>query len=307
MSDIITAKSDEAAYDVNCEDTALFRTLSRLLAPLARLCLENGITFATAEEVLKQAFVQEANVLQPGAPEHGLVSRISTSTGINRREVTRLTKLKTSERTTKQPLAAEILARWTTGHSYRNQNGAPIMLNRLGPAPSFEALAQTVTRDVHPRSMLDELIRLGIASYDENRDLVSLARNDFVPRSDSQQMISFLGDNVGDHLDAAVANVLHDGDRHLEQAVFADELSIESIETLRPLVMKQWQALREDMVPAITALIEADKLAGRTQDQRVRIGLYTFYDSASDSKAPQKDRVARRFRKTTQRKTPNEI
>src|ERR1039457_6239252 len=168
MSDSMAIKSDEAACDIKSEDTALFRTLSRLLGPLARLCLANGITFATAEEVLKRAFVQEANSLQPGAPEHGMVSRISTATGINRREVTRLTKLETPERATKQPLASEILARWTTDHSYRNQDGAPRMLNRLGPAPSFEALAQTVTRDVHPRSMLDELIRLDLVSYDES-------------------------------------------------------------------------------------------------------------------------------------------
>jgi len=304
MSDSINTKSDEAAYDINSEGTALFRTLSRLLVPLARLCLANGITFATVEEILKRSFVQEAKALQPGAPEHGMVSRISTATGINRREVTRLTKLEAPELTTKQPLASEILARWTTDHSYRNQDGVPSMLNRLGPAPSFEALAQTVTRDVHHRSMLDELIRLDLVSYDESLDLVSLTRNDFVPRCDSQQMLNFLGDNVGDHLNAAIANVLHDGNSHLEQAVFADELSTESIEALLPLVMAHWKALREDMVPAITALIEADKLAGRAQDQRVRIGLYTFADTTTDSKTSQKGRVARRYRKTAPKENP---
>jgi len=306
MSDIIITNSAKAADDINSEDTALFRTLSRLLIPLARLCLANGITFATAEEVLKRAFVQEANALQPGAPEHGMVSRISTATGINRREVTRLTKLKAPERATKQPLAAEVLAHWTTDHAYRNQDGEPTMLNRLGPAPSFEALAQTVTRDVHHRSMLDELLRLDLVSYDKNLDRVSLTRNDFVPRCDARQMLNFLGDNVGDHLNAAVANVLHDGSRHLEQAVFADELSTESIEALQPLFMAHWNELRENMVPTITTLIEADKLAGRAQDQRVRIGLYTFADTAMDAKAPQKGRVARRFRRAAPKENPSE-
>jgi Family of unknown function (DUF6502) len=297
MPDSITTKSDETANDINSEGTALFKTLSRLLVPLARLCLANGITFATAEEVLKRAFVQEANALQPGGPEHGMVSRISTATGINRREVRRLTKLEAPERATKQPLASEVLARWMTDHSYRSQNGEPSMLNRLGKAPSFEALAQAVTRDVHHRSMLDELLRLDLVSYNKDLDCVSITRNDFVPRCDSQQMLNFLGDNVGDHLNAAIANVLHDGNSHLEQAVFADELSTESIEALQPLVLAQWKSLREDMVPAITALIEADKLAGREQDQRVRIGLYTFADTTTDSNAPQKARAARRFRK----------
>lgn len=302
MPDSITSKSDAAAHNLNCEDTALFRTLNRLLVPIARLCLANGITFATAAEVLKRAFVQEASALQPGASEHGKVSRISTATGINRREVTRLTQLsEVPERATKQPLASEILARWTTDHAYRSPNGEPSALSRLGPAPSFETLAQTITRDVHPRSLLDELIRLDLVNHDENRDLITLTRNSFVPKSDSRLMLNFLGDNVGDHLNAAIANVLEDGNSHLEQAVFADELSRESLVALRPLVMTHWQALHEKMVPALTSLIEADKLAGRTQDQRVRIGLYSFTDTTADSPPAQKSQTARRFRKSAQK------
>ena len=307
MSENITAKSNETASEINCEETAIFKTVSRLLVPLARLCLANGITFATAEEALKLAFVQEASALQPGAPEHGMVSRISTSTGINRREVTRLTKLKTTVRTNKHPLAAEILALWTTDALFRDKDGAPNTLNRLGPAPSFEALAQTVTRDVHPRSMLDELIRLGIMTFDEKLDQVSLTRVDFVPRSDSRQMFELLGDNVGDHLDAAVANVLHDGSRHLEQAVFADELSAESIEALRPLVNDQWKALREQMVPLLTTFIEEDKRAGRAQDQRIRIGLYSFADTTTDPNSSNKGPVTRRFRKSAAKENSYEI
>jgi len=301
MSDCTPTKSDDAANDASCEDTALFRTLNRLFIPLARLCLANGITFATAEEVLKRAFVQEAKDLQPGAPEHGKVSRISTATGINRREVTRLTKIEAPERLAKQPLASEVLARWTTDHAYRNQDGVLKVLNRIGPAPSFEALAQSITRDIHPRSMLDELIRLNLVSYDESLDLVYLTRNDFVPRTDSQQMLDFLGNNVGDHFNAAVTNVLNAGNCHLEQAVFADELSVESLETLQPLVMAHWKTLHDNMIPTIRKLIEADKIAGRPQDQRVRIGLYTFSDSTTDSKSAQTCQANRRFRKPASR------
>jgi hypothetical protein len=200
--------------------------------------------------------------------------------------VARLTAARAHLRVPKPPLATEVFARWTTDPALRDRQGAPCTLKRLGPAPSFEALAQSITRDVHPRSMLDELIRLGIVHHDEELDCVSLKRSDFVPGGDARQMLGFLGDNVGDHLNAAVDNVLHDGKRHLEQAVFADELSGESIATLLPLVTGHWQALRDAMVPAITDLIEADRQAGRTQNQRVRIGLYTFADSVPDTGQP---------------------
>ena len=304
MNNLKITKVHAADPGVADADAVLLGTLSRLLVPLARLCLANGVTFAQVEEVLKQAFVQEANALQPGAAGHGMVSRISNATGINRREVTRLTKFETLERTAKPPLATELFARWTTDPAYRDQDGVPLELKRHGPAPSFEVLAQSVTRDVHPRSLLAELIRLGLARHDQERDCVALCRNDFVPSDDSRQMFEFLGNNVGDHLAAAVANVVSDDRRHLEQAVFADELSAESIETLRPQVAAQWQALRDAMVPAITGLIEADRLAGRRQDRRVRIGLYTFNEATQTSEAPASVAKVRRSRKSTIKENP---
>jgi len=304
MSESTITHSNEIAHEIGSGDTDLIKTLNRLLLPLARLCLASGITFATAEEVLKRAFVQEANEMQPGAPEHGKVSRISTVTGINRREVTRLTASETSLLPTKQPRASEIFARWTTDPAWRGSDGKPLVLKRQGTELSFEALAQSVTRDVHPRSILDELIRIDLVGYDENLDLVTLTRNNFVPLNDSRQMLNFLGDNVGDHLNAAIDNVLHDGNRHLEQAVFADELSTESLKAFLPVVMTHWNTLHEMMVPALTSLIEADKRAGRTQDQRVRVGLYTFTDTTTDSKTSQKSRTSRRFRKTAPKENP---
>jgi hypothetical protein len=279
MSTITIVTQNEATSNSACQDVVLNKTLSRMLVPLARLCLANGVTFAAVEELMKHAFVKEANALQPGAPMHGTASRISTATGLTRREVTRLTKSETPIRSTKPPIGAEIFARWTTDPKYQDHNGAPCAIKRLGPTPSFEALAHSITRDVHPRSMLDELVRVGVVQYDEELDSVFLARDSFVPSGDSRQMLDLLGNNVGDHFDAAVANVLTDGSSHLEQAVFADELSIESIKTLRPLVTDQWKALRDSMVPVISALIESDRVAGRIQDQRMRIGLYTFEES----------------------------
>lgn len=279
----------------------LLGLLARLLRPIARLCLANGITFATAVEVLKRAFVQEARAMQPEAPEHGTVSRISTVTGINRREVGRLTKAQLPDPVTKKPLAAELMARWLTDPSLRDAQGLPAALQRTGTGQSFENLSQLVTRDVHPRTILDELLRQGMVRHDLESDEVSLVCDDFIPKADSQQMLAFLSDNVGDHLEAAVDNVTDGNDRHLEQAIFADELSMESVRALQSRIIARWQALREEMVPAITELIESDRKAGRRQDQRIRIGLYSFTAlDDSCSKLHKKSRQ-RRFRTVAQK------
>ena len=264
------------AYTATGEENPLCGAVERLLAPLARLCLANGMKHDTVEELLKQSFIQEAHKLQPDQPQHGVVSRIAAATGIGRREVTRLLKERPGRRSVKIPLASQVIARWSADPAYRANDGSPASLPRQGKQPSFEALARTITRDMHPRSILEELLRLGVVSHDEATEQISLLQTDYIPGSDNAEMLMFLGDNAGDHLASAVANLSEGVIKHHDQAVFADELSEASVKALSPLIIANWERLRDDLVPAITACIEADQKEGRPQDQRLRVGLYSF-------------------------------
>ncbi|MDH5541070.1 MAG: hypothetical protein OEY03_16850, partial [Rhizobacter sp.] len=121
--------------------------------------------------------------------------------------------------------------------------------------------------------------RLGLARIEDD-DTVHLVRDSFVPAGDRTRLLGFLGSNVGDHLNAAVANVLSEtAPPHLEQAVFADGLSRESLDDFRTLLRTQWKVLLDATAPALQAMIDADHAAGRLQDQRVRVGLYTYHDT----------------------------
>ena len=172
--------------------------------------------------------------------------------------------------------ATQIFTRWLGLKRYHDARGRPRPLPRQGKAPSFESLAQSVTQDVHPRTLLEELCRLGLAEVNAKTDTVRLVRDAFVPHDDRTRMLEFLGANVGDHLAAAVANVRAETPLHLEQAVFADELSAESTEALRALVIARWKELLTALVPRIQALIDGDAKAGRVADRRVRVGLYSY-------------------------------
>ena len=265
---------------------ALLQALDALLVPLARLAVAQGMPCATVEDLLRRAFVRAARNAHPTLAPHRAVSRIATATGLNRREVTRLTQAEAAP-LPRRSLSAEVFARWIGDPRYRDARGRPRKLPRQGAAPSFEALAQSVTRDVHPRSLLDELLRLGLAALDAAGDRVQLVQDAFVPRGDGERMLGFLGQNVGDHLDAAVANVLGDGRRHFEQAVYADELSAQSVDAVRELIAAQWRALSSALVPQLEQLIEADRTAGRTRDQRLRVGLFSYSDGMADASPPQ--------------------
>jgi hypothetical protein len=274
------------ASAASAEADALLQAVDALLAPLAQLAVAKGMPCAVVEERLRQAFVSAAQSAHANLLPHRRVSRIATATGLNRREVTRLMQPEpTAPR--RQPVAAEVFALWASDARYCDSRGRPRKLPRQGQAPSFESLAQSVTRDVHPRSLLDELLRLGLAAHDAADDSVALVTDAFVPRGDTQRMLGFLGDNVGDHLGAAVANVLGDGRQHFEQAVFADELSPQSVAAVRESIDAQWRALRGALVPQLTALIDADLAAGRPQDQRLRVGLFSYSDRMSVPTLPE--------------------
>jgi hypothetical protein len=266
------------------DPAALAQALRQLLEPIAGLAIARGVPFVTVEDLLKSAFVDAARGAHPNLPGHRMVSRISTATGINRREVSRITQTRDEPVEPRRSPATRVFTKWLADPALKTSNADVMPLPRTGPAPSFEALAHSVTRDVHPRSLLDELCRLGLARIEG--DTVHAARDAIVPRGDSERMLGFLANNVGDHMRAAIVNVLAETPPHLEQAVFADDLSQVSLDAFRKVMRTQWKALLEATVPILQALIDSDREAGRTQDQRVRVGLYTYTEAMTAEPEP---------------------
>jgi Family of unknown function (DUF6502) len=272
--------------DAASEQQALRDALAGLLSSVAQLAVARGMTYAEVDDMLKLAFVQSASKAHEGLLAHRKVSRISTTTGINRREVTRLTQDRPRAAGPARSLASEVFMLWGNQKPYRDAKGQPRVLPRQGAKPSFESLAQGVTRDVHPRSLLDELCRLGLAKWDEVADTVALSNDGFVPQGDSVRMLGFLGDNVGDHLRAAVANVLSGERPHFEQAVYADGLTSASMAFVQPALRAQWQTLLAALVPELEARVGADAALNPTPTGRLRVGMYAYQEVTTTEAAP---------------------
>ena len=255
---------------------ALLGALGNILEPLAAICVQQGIPIQALEEVLRQAMVSAAKqgCTQDGATR--VTSRISAMTGLTRREVSRIEASAAPARATSRSPSSEVFTRWAHQPNYRNADNQPMELPQAGPAPSFETLAQSVTRDVHPRTLLDEMVRRSLVTVDAQSKCARLNVENWVPKNDWAQMVAFLGDNVGDHLRGAVGNVLGDGSQHLEQSLLGDELSTESVQALKPVIQAHWLRLLDDLVPEIERLGQVDREAGRARDQALRLGMYTW-------------------------------
>lgn len=269
----------------------LLRAVQAVLLPLARLCVAQGLPFARVEEVLKQAYVDAARQARRSAGVSAArdVSQVSTATGLSRREVARLSATAGPRGAPKPSAVNQIYLRWSTTRRLRSPGGAPLPLPRNGRAPSFESLAQSITRHVHPRSLLDEMLRLGLVRLDDDGQTVHLEPNRFVPEKDEAELFDFLGANVGDHLAAAAANVADTGSRHFEQAIFADELSESTARAVRDLARQQWNRVLADVVPELERLVAEDQAAGRAAGHRARLGMFTFHEAETrDGDPPEK-------------------
>lgn len=278
-----TATQSPTVDAISADQQAVLNALAGVFVPLAQLCVAKGIRIHAVEERLRGAFVTAARDAHPTPLASRLTSRISATTGLTRREVARLEGEPDMVREPQHSPMTELFTRWMADPAFHDDSGKPMALARQGTAPSFESLAQSITRDVHPRTLLDELCRLQIAAHDPQADTVQLIREAFVPRGDWARLLAFLRENVGDHFRAAVANVLqagaNGGQQEIEQAIFADELSSESLASAHHLMGQQWRTLLAQVVPELEKLIEADKDAGRAQDQSLRIGLFTWSQS----------------------------
>ena len=291
--------SDPAADfdDLPPDQQALMEAAASLLLPLARLSVARGVRFSMLEEALKQAFVQAAREANTGGQANRQVSRISTTTGIHRREVTRLVQHSSRVARPRRSLAGQLYAHWLSNPVYRDLAGQPLALPRQGDRPSFETLAREITSDVHPRSLLDEMLRLGYAELDEAQQTVRALPDALVPKGNLPRALRILGDNVGNHLAAAAVNVLGEQPVHFEKAIVATGVPAADLVTVRKLVEAQWRQAFDSLVPALERLIEAGRSAAPAAQvpggpvepprQRVLIGLYTHHQADAASAEPE--------------------
>jgi hypothetical protein len=89
-------------------------------------------------------------------------------------------------------------------------------------------------------------------------------------------MLQLFSDNVGDHLAAAAHNLKGTNAPMLEQSIYADSLSPESIAAMGTLAREIWSKAFHDIVRNANALSDQDRdQAGA--DQRMRVGMYFYH------------------------------
>ena len=276
--DARTKGSGSGAHGTAASAGWALQACARVLRPLVRLALAFGLRHAQIDGLLRDLFIDEAKRLWRAKGSEPNVSQLSVTTGLNRKIVTAsIREFEESLPHTEASAAAKTLTLWlqmvTDDPALRS---LPIAAE--GEFASFEDVARNASRgNVHHRTILDELVRLNMAS--ERAGRAELGAAGFVPTKDLKSMLAFFGDNGRDHLLAGVANSLG-GAPMLERSVFASGITIEDCEQIHQIARERWDVLHHELTHEMTRAYKATD--GRAP-ARIRVGIYTYFEDASDS------------------------
>jgi Family of unknown function (DUF6502) len=274
-------------------DHATVESVLAMLEPLAGLLLSRGVRYARAEDLFKLAFVRASARAFAAQGKLPSISTLSVATGLRRREVQRLLDTEPLNASApKMSLAAQVRARWTSDPHYLDAQGQPCRLPRMAPKgqPSFASLAATISKDVHPRPLLDELVRIGAAQEDGEHVLLRGVLN--APDRSWDALVEIGGANVADHLSAVLVNLLTQPRPLFEQALFADGLTQQSAQRAANLAQQMWLQTAPDVTRKLQTLVDLDE---KLPDNgwRMRIGLYSYIAPTEQPQAPVRMRNAR--------------
>lgn len=226
-----------------------------LLRPLVRILLRHGISFAEFAEILKAVYVEIAVTEFKVDGKRGTKSRIAVITGLTRKEVSRVVDIAGAENLGKKSnlnRVARVLAGWHTDPDFVGPYGMPLEvryeedgLNNV----TFSTLVRRYSGDMSPRSMLDELMRVG-AVVETEPGWLKVLRRVYEPQTLALDNFERVGEVVRNFVDTVDFNLQKQspGAGRFERIVYSPEgVRNADIPRFNQYVKERCQALLEEI------------------------------------------------------------
>jgi hypothetical protein len=264
----------------------LVAAVLKLLRPLARILLRNGVSFSTFSDLAKWIYVDVA------AKEFGIkgrkqsTSRVSVITGLSRREVMRVRKLPRPDvtaSTERHNRAARVISAWRRESDFLDAKGNPARLPMDGPGATFSELVKRFSGNVPARAILDELVHVGAVERRKDGRIGLLTRA-YIPRNVDAHKLNILGTDV-QHL---ISTIDHNLNSEATEPLFQRKVSYDNLpDEVLPMFRRRFAKRAQ------TLLESADKWLAR-HDRDVnptvegsgsnRAGFGIFFFEAPNSK-----------------------
>ena len=226
----------------------LVAAVLKLLRPLARILLRNGVSFSTFSDAAKWIYVDVATKEFRIEGRKQSTSRVSVITGLARREVMRVRKLPRPDvtaSTERHNRAARVIAAWRRESDFLDAEGKPALLQMEGRGATFSELVKRFSGNVPPRAILDELIHVDAVKRLEDGKIRLLTRA-YIPRGDEAHKLNILGTDVQYLISTIDYNLKPEPtEPRFQRKVAYDNLPDEVLPKFRKRFAKRAQALLE--------------------------------------------------------------
>jgi len=252
----------------------------KILRPLIRVMIRNGVSSGSFEELVRKAYVDEAFCLGKNSGTKTTISSVSAQTGLSRKEVKRLTESETSQNADieqKYNRAVRVISGWTNEAAFTNSDGKAKDLSLDSADDSFSALVKKFSGDITTKAMLDLLIAADCVRVNGNK--AQLIKQAYVPGNDSAEIINILGTDTNELITTIDHNLTaQENDRRYQRKVSTAVLHKDAVEKFKKLSNKQAQALLENL----DAWISLNEVAPDDDNARyVSLGIYYYEQKSS--------------------------
>ena len=232
----------------------LLNAARRILYPLVRILLRNGIPSDALTELVRQTYVDVADQEFGIDGKRQTTARISVITALNRKEVARLrgNDPLPAEDQRRWNRAATVLGAWLRDETFQDRKGDPLDLPFEGEGPTFADLVKRYSGDMQPRAVADELLRVGAIESIDGR--LRMTSRGYVPTDDPESIADILGIDAGEFIQTVDHNMRSD-DKLLQLKVLSTNVPIEYLEEFnaysrrlsRPVLeeLNRWLAERD--------------------------------------------------------------
>lgn len=264
--------------------TSLERLAIKVLGPIVRMMLRNGVACGNLEALLREVYVDEAFKLAKKAGK-ATVSAVSAQTGLSRKEVKRLAEKQTGtsdEQSQKYNRAIRVISGWLNDQRFSSANGVPLVLDFEGSENSFIVLAKDYSGDIPARTMFNLLEKSGCVEMLNGR--VQLISHAYVPGNDPVDVINILATDTPELMETIVHNMsCEKQDKWFQRKVSTHHLHVEHIDEFQKYSKRRSQSLLEDL----DNWLSEHEAEAETDKRFVSVGVY-FYRHEADSESEKK-------------------
>lgn len=225
----------------------LYSALVRILRPLIRILLRNGISYGTFADFAKWLFVDVAEREFGISGRKQSISRVSVITGLTRKEVMRVRRLpQPDDRESAESYnrASRVISGWRRDPHFLDAEGNPSVLAATGEERSFSELVRRYSGDMPFRAVLDELVRVGTVEIDA-AGRVRLRARAYLPARDDGMKIHILGTDVSSLITTIDHNLQANQTPFFQRKVKYDNLPEEILPRFREMSAESAQGLLE--------------------------------------------------------------